>query len=86
MAIPSSGQSLSFSALRTEFVGGSSAISLGDLYRGGCNILKKGCDITLETGVISLSACRYARKKPVKSTYFRGLTNKSIPDRIAHIN
>ncbi len=41
MAIPSSGQSLSLSALRTEFVGGSSAISLGDLYRGGSNIRKK---------------------------------------------
>jgi len=38
MAIPSSGQSLSFSALRTEFVGGSSAINLGSLYRGGSNI------------------------------------------------
>ena len=44
MAIPSSGQSLSLSALRTEFVGGSSAISLGDLYRGGSNILKKAGD------------------------------------------
>ena len=44
MAIPSSGQSLSFSALRTEFVGGSSAIGLGDLYRGGSNILKKAGD------------------------------------------
>lgn len=41
MAIPSSGQSLSFSALRTEFVGGSNAISLGDLYRGGSNIRAK---------------------------------------------
>ena len=51
-----------------------------------CIILKKGYDITLESGVKSLSAGRYARKKPVKSTYFRGLTNKSIPDRIAHIN
>jgi len=44
MAIPSSGQSLSFSSLRTEFVGGSSAIGLGDLYRGGSNILKKAGD------------------------------------------
>jgi hypothetical protein len=41
VAIPSSGQSLAFSALRTEFVGGSSAISLSDLYRGGSNIRKK---------------------------------------------
>ena len=44
MTIPSSGQSLSFSALRTEFVGGSSAISLSDLYRGGSNIIKKAGD------------------------------------------
>lgn len=44
MAIPSSGQSVSFSALRTEFVGGSSSIGLGDLYRGGSNILKKASD------------------------------------------
>jgi len=44
VAIPSSGQSLSLSALRTEFVGGSSAISLGDLYRGGTNIKKKAGD------------------------------------------
>ena len=49
----------------------------------GCNILKKGYDITLVTGVKSLLAGRYARKKPVKSTIFRGLTNKSIPDRIS---
>jgi len=41
VAIPSSGQSVSFSALRTEFVGGNSAIALGDLYRGGSNIRKK---------------------------------------------
>ena len=46
MAIPSSGQSLAFSALRTEFVGGNSAISLGDLYRGGSNIAKKAGDNT----------------------------------------
>lgn len=44
MAIPSSGQSLSFSSLRTEFVGGSSAVSLGDLYRGGSNIRKKAAN------------------------------------------
>ena len=47
-----------------------------------CNILKKACDITLDSGVKSLSACRYARKKPVKSTILKGLTNKSSPDRI----
>ena len=41
MTIPQSGQSLSFSALRTEFVGGSSALPLGSLYRGGSNIRAK---------------------------------------------
>ena len=41
MTIGESGQSLAFSALRTEFVGGSSAISLSDLYRGGSNIRTK---------------------------------------------
>ena len=43
MAIAASG-AVSFSDLRTEFVGGSSAISLGDLYRGGSNILSKSGD------------------------------------------
>jgi len=47
-----------------------------------CNILKNRGDITLESGVKSLSACRSAAKKLVKSTIFRGLTIKSIPDRI----
>jgi hypothetical protein len=47
-----------------------------------CNILKNRGDITLESGVKSLSACRYAIKKLVKSTFFKGLTFKSIPDRI----
>ena len=37
MALQSSG-AISLSEIRTEFVGGSSAISLGDLYRGGSNI------------------------------------------------
>jgi len=48
-----------------------------------CIILKKGYDITLDSGVKSLSAGRYARKKPVKTTIFKGLTNKSIPDSIS---
>lgn len=37
MTLQSSG-AISLSELRTEFVGGSSAISLGDLYRGGSNV------------------------------------------------
>ena len=47
-----------------------------------CIILKNMGDITLESSVKSLSACRSAVKKPVKSMIFRGLTIKSIPDRI----
>ena len=43
MAIAASG-AVSFSDLRTEFVGGSSAISFSDLYRGGSNILSKAGD------------------------------------------
>ncbi len=43
MAIAASG-AVSFGDLRTEFVGGSSAISLSDLYRGGSNILTKAGD------------------------------------------
>lgn len=48
-----------------------------------CIILKKGYDITLESSVKSLSACRLATKKQVKSTIFKGLTFKSLPDRIS---
>lgn len=44
MTIAASGNAVSFSALRTEFVGGSSSISLSDLYRGGSNILSKAGD------------------------------------------
>lgn len=40
MAIAASG-AVSFSDLRTEFVGGSAAISYSDLYRGGSNIRAK---------------------------------------------
>ena len=47
-----------------------------------CNILKNKGDITLESGVKSLSACRPATQNQVKSTIFKGLTYKSIPDRI----
>ena len=43
MAIAGSG-TVSFSDLRTEFVGGSSAISFNDLYRGGSNIKAKAGD------------------------------------------
>jgi hypothetical protein len=47
-----------------------------------CNILKNTSDITLESSVKSLSACRSATQNPVKSTIIKGLTFKSIPDTI----
>ena len=43
MAIAASG-AVSFSDLRTEFVGGSAAISYSDLYRGGTHIKAKASD------------------------------------------
>lgn len=43
MSIAATG-AVSFSDLRTEFVGGSSAISYSDLYRGGSNIRTKASD------------------------------------------
>jgi hypothetical protein len=45
MAIAASG-SVSFSDLRSEFVGGSAAISYSDLYRGGSNIRAKAANNT----------------------------------------
>ena len=45
MAIAASG-AVSFSDLRTEFVGGSAAISYSDLYRGGSNIRSKAANNT----------------------------------------
>ena len=84
MAIPSSGQSLSFSALRTEFVGGSSAVSLGDLYRGGSNIRKKAANNSATnlaasvatSGVIDVSDY-YDQAKGFSFTYAAGSITES---------
>ena len=84
MAIPSSGQSLSFSALRTEFVGGSSAVSLGDLYRGGSNIRKKAANnpatnlaaSVVTSGTIDLSDY-YDQGKGFSFTYATGSITES---------
>ena len=81
MAIAASG-AVSFSDLRTEFVGGSSAISLGDLYRGGSNILSKAGDnpavnmaATVPTsGVIDVQDF-YSTAKGFKSTISSNTTN-----------
>ena len=47
-----------------------------------CNILKNMSIVRVESSVKSLLARRSATQKQVKSTIFRGLTIKSIPDRI----
>jgi len=88
MAIPSSGQSLSFSSLRTEFVGGSSAISLGDLYRGGSNIRKKAANnpaTNLAASVATSGAIDtsdyYSSAKGFSFTYATGsITESNLSD------
>lgn len=87
MAIPSSGQSLSFSSLRTEFVGGSSAVSLGDLYRGGSNIRAKHPTNTAtndaanvpESGALDVSDF-YDQGKGFTFTYSSGATDQNLSD------
>ena len=83
MAITSTG-AISFSDLRTEFVGGSSAISLGDLYRGGSNILKKAGDNTATNDAASVPtsgaidmADFYSTAKSFTKTYSAGATNQN---------
>jgi len=87
MPIPSSGQSLSFSALRTEFVGGSSAVSLGDLYRGGSNIRAKHPTNTATndaanvptSGALDVSDF-YDQGKGFTFTYSTGGTDQNLSD------
>ena len=81
MAIAASG-AVSFGDLRTEFVGGSSAIALGDLYRGGSNILTKAGDNPAvnmaasvpTSGVIDVQDF-YSTAKGFKSTISSNTTN-----------
>ena len=47
-----------------------------------CILLKNRGVCSIESGVKSLLSGLSATKNLVKSTIFRGLTNKSIPDRI----
>lgn len=83
MAIAASG-AVSFSDLRTEFVGGSSAISYSDLYRGGSNIRSKagnntGVNLAASvptSGTINISDFR-SQAKGFKFTYTSGATNQS---------
>tara|TARA_B100000963_G_scaffold353087_1_gene367250 strand:- start:357 stop:1442 length:1086 start_codon:yes stop_codon:yes gene_type:complete len=83
MAIASSG-AVSFSDLRTEFVGGSSAISYSDLYRGGTNIKAKASDNTATnlaasvptSGEIKIADFR-STAKGFRKTYTSGATNQN---------
>ena len=82
MAIPSSG-AVSFSDLRTEFVGGSAAISFSSLYRGGSNIRIKasnnnGVNLAASvptSGTITLDNFR-GTAKAFRYTYTSGATNQ----------
>jgi len=83
MAIASSG-AVSFSDLRTEFVGGSAAISYSDLYRGGSNIRTKAANNTgvnlaasvPTSGTINMTNFR-STAKAFRFTYTSGATNQN---------
>lgn len=82
MAIAASG-AVSFSDLRTEFVGGSSAVSFSDLYRGGSNIRAKAGNNTSTnlaasvpaSGTINFTNFR-STAKGFRKTYSSGATNQ----------
>lgn len=83
MAIAASG-AVSFSDLRTEFVGGSAAISYSDLYRGGSNIRAKAANnngVNLAASVPTSGAINIAnfrsQAKGFKFTFTSGATNQS---------
>ena len=83
MAIAASG-AVSFSDLRTEFVGGSAAISYSDLYRGGSNIRTKAGDNTgvnlaasvPTSGTINISDFR-STARGFRFTFTSGATNQN---------
>ena len=82
MAITASG-AVSLADLRTEFVGGSSAISLGDLYRGGSNIRSLAANNTATNLAASVPtsgaidfADFYSQAKGFRKTYTSGATNQ----------
>lgn len=82
MTITATG-TISLGDLRTEFVGGSSAISFGDLYRGGSNIRKLAVDNTATndaasvptSGVIDINDF-YGTAKSFTKTYSAGATDQ----------
>jgi hypothetical protein len=82
MTITATG-TISLGDLRTEFVGGSAAISFGDLYRGGSNIRKLATDNTAvndaasvpTSGVVDFSDF-YGSAKSFTKTYSAGATDQ----------
>ena len=82
MAIAASG-AVSLSDFRTEFVGGSAAISLGDLYRGGSHIRTKAGNNTATNLAASVPTSGaidfddfYSTAKGFRKTYSSGATNQ----------
>ena len=83
MAIAATG-AVSFADLRSEFVGGSSAISFSDLYRGGTNIRTKAADnlgVNLAanvptSGTIDFSSFR-GTAKGFRYTFSAGATDQN---------
>ena len=82
MAIAASG-AVSLEDFRTEFVGGSSAVSLGDLYRGGSNIRAKAGNNTATNLAANVPASGaidfadfYSQAKGFRKTYSSGATNQ----------
>ena len=83
MAIAASG-TVSLSDLRAEFVGGSGAISFGDLYRGGSNIKAKAANNTATnlaasvptSGTIAINNF-YGTAKGFRKTYTETATNQN---------
>ena len=83
MAIAASG-AVSLADFRSEFVGGSAAIALGDLYRGGSNIRSKAGNntaINLAANVPTSGALKfddfYSQAKGFRKTYTSGATNQN---------
>ena len=83
MAIAASG-AVSLSDFRTEFVGGSAAISLSDLYRGGSNVRSKAANNTATNLAASVPtsgaidfADFYGAAKGFRKTYTEGATNQN---------
>jgi len=83
MPIASSG-TVSLSDFRSEFVGGSGAVSLGDLYRGGSNVRSKAANNTATNLAASVPtsgaidfADFYGAAKGFRKTYSATATNQN---------